>query len=114
MRKEFSKRSTLLLIFITLLTLGLIGCPDINPDIDDITGTLNINIDDNYTYRVYIDDKLMGTTDWNGDITLYNVPVGYHNIHVQSTEVPYYCIGDTDIIINPGVNNVVISVFCII
>jgi len=110
MKKKISIRGILLLVVIVLLTLGLTGCPDIN----DMTGTLIIDIDDSYTYRVYIDDVLMGTTNWNGNITLYNVPLGYHNIHVQSTAFPYYCIGDTDTIIDCGENYVLITVFCII
>lgn len=110
MRKKISKKSILLLLIITLLTLGLTGCPDIN----DLAGTLNIDIDDNYTYRVYIDDVLMGTTDWNGDITIDNVPLGDHSIYVQSTAFPYYCIGNADTTINSGENYVSISVVCII
>jgi hypothetical protein len=84
------------------------------PFIPCTTGTLSINIDDNYTYWVYIDEVLWGTSDWNGDITLYNVPLGYHTIYVQSTEIPYYCQGNAYPTINCGVNNVFITVFCII
>jgi len=84
------------------------------PFIPCITGTLNIDIDDNDTYWVYIDDVLWGTTNLNGDITLDNVAVGYHTIYVQSTAVPYYCMGNADTTINCGVNNVYITVICII
>ena len=84
------------------------------PFIPCTTGTLNIDIDDNDTYWVYIDDVLWGTTNSNGDITLYNVPLGYHTIYVQSTEVPYYCQGNAYPTIICGVNNVSITVFCII
>ena len=79
-----------------------------------MTGTLNIDIDDNDTYQVYIDDVLWGTTNWNGDITLNNVPLGYHTIYVQSTAFPYYCMGNADTTINVGINNVYITVICII
>ena len=48
------------------------------------------------------------------ELTLYNISIGYHAIHVQSTAEPFYCIGDTDVFINSGVDNVFISVFCII
>lgn len=111
MGKKNLIRSILLLV-VALLTIGLTGC---TPDIPCVTGTLNIDIDDNYTYRVYIDDVLWGTTGWNGDITLYNnVPLGYHTIYVQSTEVPYYCQGYAYLTISCGVNNVFITVICII
>ena len=111
MGKTIFIRNILLLAIILLLVIGLTGC---NPVIPDITTILNIDIADNYTYQVYIDDVLWGTTDWNGDITLNNVPLGYHAIYVQSTAFPYYCMGNVDAIINSGVNNIYIEVFCII
>ena len=113
MRKKILIRSILLLVIVALLTIGLTGC-DSDTIIPCTTGTLSINIDDNHTYWVYIDEVLWGTSDWNGDITLYNVPLGYHTIYVQSTEIPYYCQGNAYPTINCGVNNVFITVFCII
>jgi len=118
MRLIISKRKILLLIGIALLTIVSIGCDPIAPipipPGPCTTGTLNIDIADNDTYRVYIDDVLWGTTNWNGDIKLYNVPLGYHNIRVQSTGFPFYCIGNTDTTINCGINNLYIPVVCII
>ena len=113
MRKNILIRGILLLVVVALLTIGLTGCDPIIP-IPSMTGTLNIDIDDNDTYQVYIDDVLWGTTNWNGDITLNNVPLGYHTIYVQSTAFPYYCMGNADTTINVGINNVYITVICII
>ena len=109
MKKNILIRGVLVLFIIALLTIGLAGCGTIIPC---TTGTLIINISDNYTYWVYIDGALWGTSDWNGDITLYNVPLGYHTIYVQSTD--YWCDGTVYPTINCGVNNVFITVFCII
>ena len=111
MRKNILIRGILLLVVVALLTIGLTGC---TPVVPSITGTLNIDIADNYTYQVYIDDVLWGTTNWNGDITLNNVPLGYHTIYVQSTAFPYYCMGNAETTINVGINNVYITVICII
>jgi hypothetical protein len=113
MKKNILIRGILFLVVVALLTIGLTGCEPVIP-IPCITGTLNIDINDNYTYRVYIDEVLWGTSDWNGDITLDNVPLGYHTIYVQSTEIPYYCAGNADTTINCGLNNLFITVFCII
>ena len=114
MRKNIFIRDILLLVVVALLTIGLTGCEPVTPTPSIITGTLNIDIDDNDTYWVYIDDVLWGTTNSNGNITLNNVPVGYHTIYVQSTAFPYYCMGNADTTINVGINNVYISVICII
>jgi len=114
MGKKDLIRSFLLMVVVALLTIGLTGCEPVIPTPSIITGTLNIDIDDNDTYWVYIDDVLWGTTNSNGNITLDNVPVGYHTIYVQSTAFPYYCMGNADITINVGINNVYISVICII
>jgi len=113
MRKNILIRGNLLLVVVALLTIGLTGCDPVTPT-PSMTGTLNIDIDDNDTYQVYIDDVLWGTTNWNGDITLNNVPLGYHTIYVQSTAFPYYCMGNADTTINVGINNVYITVICII
>jgi hypothetical protein len=109
MKKNILIKGVLALLIIVLLTIELTGCGTIIPC---TTGTLNININDNYTYWVYIDGVLWGTSDLNGDITLYNVPLGYHTIYVQSTN--YWCDGYTYPTINCGMNNVLINVFCIL
>lgn len=115
MKKNILIRGILLLVVVALLTIGITGCEPIIPiPLPCTTGTLSININDNYTYQVYIDEVLWGTSDWNGDITLNNVPLGYHTIYVQSTAFPYYCQGNAYPTINCGVNYVSIIVFCII
>lgn len=48
MKNKVSKRNILLLLLYGLFSLGLTRCPVI-PDTDDVTGTLSVNIDDNYT-----------------------------------------------------------------
>ena len=112
-KENIDKKYCIIVSSCFILTIGIIGCGPVVPT-PSITATLNIDIADNYTYWVYIDDVLWGTTDWNGDITLYNVPLGFHNIYVQSTAFPYYCIGNADTDINVGINNVYITVICII
>ena len=109
MKKNVLIRGVLVLLIIAVLTIGLTGCGTIIPC---TTGTLIININDNYTYWVYIDGNYWGMTNSYGDITLYNVPLGYHTIYVESTD--YWCDGTVYPTIYCGINNVSIMVFCIL
>ena len=52
MRKNILIRGILLLVVVALLTIVLTGCDPVIP-IPSMTGTLNIDIDDNDTYQVY-------------------------------------------------------------
>ena len=109
MKKNVLIRGVLVLLIMALLTIGLTGCGTIIPC---TTGTLSININDNYTYWVNIDGNYWGMTNSYGDITLYNVPLGSHTIYVESTD--YWCDGYTYPTIYCGINNVSITVFCIL
>ena len=110
MFKNYFKKAIVISVLISLLAIGLVGCRTVV--IPCTTGTVNLNINDNYTYTIYIDNNYWGTTDIYGHKTLYNVPLGYHTIYVQSTN--YWCEGFAYPTINCGINDVLITVFCIL
>jgi hypothetical protein len=85
MKKNVLIKGILILLAIALLTIGFSGCSIIIPP-SCTTGTVNINIDDNYEYDIWIDGMYWDTTNWFGDLTLYNVPIGNHTIYVESTD----------------------------
>ena len=64
-KENIDKKYCIIVSSCFILTIGIIGCGPVVPT-PSITATLNIDIADNYTYWVYIDDVLWGTTDWNG------------------------------------------------
>ena len=81
------KKSTLfkksILIISLILILGLFtGCIIIIPE----TGTVHINIaNSDWVYSIYLDNhfNLLGTTNYYGQATFYNVPTGYHTFYAE-------------------------------
>jgi len=84
------KKSTLfkksILIISLILILGLfVGCTIIIPDPGQ-TGTVHINIaNSDWVYSIYLDGyfNLLGTTDYYGQATFYNVPTGPHTFYAE-------------------------------
>jgi len=115
MKKNILLKSILLLIVVSLLIIGFTGCGVVIPPVCT-TGTLYLSIgNDNWTYYVYMDGNdwtgtYLGTTDGWGDITLYNVPVGYHTFYVVSTD--YFFDGSAGKTITcPGANYLTINTY---
>jgi hypothetical protein len=87
------KKSTLfkksVLILILALILGLfVGCTIIIPD-NGLTGTVYILIPvHSWAYYIYLDGypNLLGTTNYNGSATFYNVPTGYHTFFAEDVD----------------------------
>ena len=110
MKKNILLKGILVLIVIALLTMGFSGCGAVIPICT--TATVNITTpNDSYEYWIYIDGNswtgtYVGTTDWWGNITLYNVPVGFHTFYALSSDWAWD--GYANATINCGVNNVAI------
>ena len=83
MKKNVLIKGILLLIIIALLTIGFVGCTGTYV----VFGTVVITItNDNYYYNIYIDGVWWGRTDYWGNLTLYNVPTGYHTFYAVATD----------------------------
>lgn len=91
MKKNILIKSILVLVAIAIFALVFVGCataPILTPT--PTTGTVIISIaDDNYYYNIYIDGVWWGETNWWGDLTLYNVPTGYHTFYAVAIDSLY-------------------------
>ena len=84
MKKNVLIKCILVLLIITLLTIGFTGCGTVIPC---TTGTVAISTPyDSYWYDIYIDGNWWGTTDGNGNLILNNVPTGYHVFYAEATD----------------------------
>ncbi len=97
MKRGFTKKIILPILFVAILSLGLSGCVEFvlpGPP-EPETGTVQIVItNDNYEYDVYMDGDdssgdHLGTTDEYGEGTFYDIPTGYHSFYVISTDGLY-------------------------
>ena len=86
MKKNVLIKGILVLIVIALLSIGFVGCALVIPTY----GTVIISVaNDNYWYNIYIDGNWWGQTNWWGNLTLYNVPTGYHTFYAVATDFYY-------------------------
>lgn len=107
------KKSTLfkksILIIIMVVVLGLFtGCVIIIP----VTGAVHINITDHdWTYYIYLDShsNLLGTTNYYGQATFYNIPTGFHTFYAEDIDGWYS--GQRTQYIHSGTNQVNIQVY---
>jgi len=114
MNKSIIKRAILTVVVITLLSVAFVGCTSIF----STTGTVNISvvsgivlgkiIIDSFTYDIYMDGFYVDTTDISGNLTITDVPIGWHNFEAYSTFGSGY--GSKYQNINSGINNVTITV----
>ena len=114
MKKSIMKKAILMVALITLLFIVFVGCTSIF----STTGTVNISvvsgtvmeklIIDSFTYDINMDGIYVGTTDTSGNLTILDVPVGWHNFEAFSTFGSGY--GSKGQNINSGINNVTITV----
>lgn len=92
MKKISFKKIILLVLIASILSIGLSGCIDI---IVPTTGTIRVIIaDDYYSYRVYMDNKYIGTTPevkvgLKSERTFDNIPIGFRSFYVISTDDRY-------------------------
>ena len=108
MKKNTVLKSFLLLIVVSLMIMGFTGCGAVIPICT--TGTVNITTpNDAWEYWIYVDGVLWATTNWSGNVTLYNVPIGYHEFYALSTDWAWDGTAYATIIC--GVNNVPIYTF---
>ena len=108
MKKNVILKSFLLLIVVSLMIMGFTGCGAIVPICT--TGTVNITTPlDAWWYDIWIDGAFWGTTNGAGNITLYNVPIGYHTFYAESTDGWYW--GYAYPTITCGINNVAIYTY---
>ena len=114
MNKNIMKKAILIVVLITLLFVVFVGCTSIF----STTGTVNISVVsgivmgklmiDSFTYDIYMDGFYVDTTDTSGNLTILDVPVGWHNFEAYSTFGSGY--GSKGQNINSGINNVTITV----
>jgi uncharacterized protein YceK len=111
MKKNALIKGIIVLLVITLLAIGFSGCGTVIPC---TTGTVYISTpNDDYWYSIYIDGALWGTTDGNGYMTLYNVPIGSHTFYAEATDCDWWSCwyGYAYPYIVCGVNNVPIYTY---
>ena len=105
------KKGILIIIMIAMLGLGT-GCTIFFfPDITQ-TGTVHINItNSDWAYHIYLDSysNLLETTDFYGQATFYNIPVGNHTFYAEDVDGWYS--GYTHQYIHSGTNFVDIYVY---
>ena len=110
-KKILLKKSIIVLIFV--LVIGLFaGCSLIVFPGPGLSGTVNIIIvNDNWKYRIYLDgySNLLGTTDYYGQKTFYNVSTGYHTFYAE--DIDNWYSGQKTQYIHSGTNNVYIWVY---
>ena len=112
MNKSIMKKAILIVVVITLLSIVSVGCTSILPT----TGTVNITVTSgvilgkimiDMAYDINMDEIYVGTTVL-GILTIYDVPIGWHNFEAYSTFGSGY--GSKGQHINSGINNVTITV----
>ena len=113
MNKSIIKKAILTVVVITLLSIMFVGCTSIFAT----TGTVNISvvggivkekITIDQTYDIHMDEIYVDTTDNSGNLTIYNVPIGWHNFEAFSSFGSGY--GSKGQHITTGINNVTITV----
>jgi len=82
------KKSILILIMLAILGLGA-GCTIFLIPNPGQTGTVHINItNSDWAYYIYLDgySNLLGTTNYYGQVTFYNVPTGYRTFYAEDID----------------------------
>lgn len=101
------KKSILIIIMVAVLGL-FTGCVIIIP----VTGAVHINItNSDWAYYIYLDShsNLLGTTNYYGQATFYNVPTGFHTFYAEDIDGWYS--GQRTQYIHSGTNQVNIQVY---
>jgi hypothetical protein len=104
-------KKSVLIISLALILGLLAGCTIIIPD-TDLTGTVYINItNSNWRYHIYLDNysNFLGTTDYYGQKTFYNITTGHHTFYAE--DVDGFMSGQKSEYISSGSNYVNIQVY---
>ena len=105
------KKSILIIIMVAMLILGT-GCTIFLIPTPGQTGTVHINItNSDWAYYIYLDgySNLLGTTNYYGQATFYNVPTGYRTFYAE--DVDGWSSGQRTQYIHSGTNQVNIQVY---
>lgn len=105
------KKSILIIIMIAILGL-FAGCTVFLIPTPGQTGTVHINItNSDWVYSIYLDGhfNFLGTTDYYGQATFYNVPTGYRTFYAEDDTGLYS--GQRTQYIHSGTNQVNIKVY---
>jgi hypothetical protein len=116
MKKNILKKGMVVLLAIALLTIGFSGCGTVIPP---LTGTVDITVSNamilgkimipmEYTYDILMDGNFMDTTNNSWNLTIANVPVGWHTFEAFSNFGPGE--GSAGENISSGINQVTIFV----
>jgi len=112
MKKSTLFKKSVLIVSLTLI-LGLFtSCTVLLIPNPGQTGTVHINItNDNWKYHIYLDSYsyLLGTTDYYGQKTFYNIPTGNRTFYAESIDSWYS--GQKTQYIHSGTNTVYIWVY---
>ena len=101
------KKIILILVVVTLLTIGLTGCGG-GTIIISTTGTVYVRTDDYDDYDIYMDGSYKGHSYYTYSyFPIYNVPVGYHTFVADG----WYWDGSTTQYISSGTNYVTINTY---
>ena len=102
MNTNITKKIILILVVVTLLTIGLTGCGG-GIIIISTTGTVVVAVDHRGIYDIYMDEVWQGTTDAYGRLTITNVPGGNYYFEADGYDDAwwywgnwYYYYGDTN------------------
>ena len=107
MKKNVLIKGILLLIVLTVLSMGFTGCGVVI----STTGTVYVTIvNDNYWYNIYIDGNWQELTNGLGNLTIYNVPIGNHLFEAYDTSW-WNLYGYKWQYIHAGTNNVTIYAY---
>jgi hypothetical protein len=116
MKKSVLRKGIVVLLAIALLVIGFSGCGTVIPP---LTGTVEITVSSamilgkliipiEYTYDILMDGNFMGTTNDSWNLTIANVPVGWHTFEAFSNFGPGE--GSAGENISSGINQVIIFV----
>jgi hypothetical protein len=111
MKKSILFKKSVLIISLTLILGLLAGCAIIIPNISQ-TGTVYLNItNSNWRYHIYLDSysNFLGTTNYYGEKTFYNVSTGLHTFYAE--DVDGFYSGQKSGYISSGSNYVNIQVY---
>jgi hypothetical protein len=111
MKKSTLFKKSILIISLTLILGLFVGCTIIIPDTGQ-TGTIYINItNSDWAYYIYLDDYYnpLGTTNYYGQATFYNVPTGYRTFYAEDVDGWYS--GQRTQYIHSGTNFIDIYVY---
>jgi len=88
MKKSNLFKKSILIVSLILILGSFAGCTIIIPDTGQ-TGTIYINItNSDWRYHIYLDSysNFLGTTNYYGEKTFYNIPTGYHTFYAEDVD----------------------------